>query len=138
MIARAELSFSGGPPVPLIKDGSWVRRGGAMLLSGSSLSWGVLAPVVGVKFASEFCLGLVSVKGIASDSLPSSSARSVIALFEEPRRSWRPRTRYAVAEKTTMKPMTMDSGQIWGRVLCTQHSSERKDLRFPDKAKSAY
>lgn len=129
-----EVLVSGGPPVPRIREGSWVRCGMVRVFRGSSLSWGVLVPVVGVKsagelcwsqlgvlspvvgvkfvtelvlvmgllvpvmevkFAVEFCLvlALVSAKGMASNSLPSSSARSVMARLVEPRMSWRPRTK---------------------------------------------
>lgn len=41
----------------------------------------------------ESVRGGVSASGISSVSLPISSARSVRARFEEPRRSWRPRVR---------------------------------------------
>ena len=81
-------SFSGGPPVPLIRDGSCVLWGAtrSRSLLISSRSPGVDVPLV--KVNSDSCLlRLVSARGIESSSLPISSARSVIARLDEPRRS---------------------------------------------------
>lgn len=61
----------------------------------SFLVMGVLVPVMEVKFGVELCLVLVlvSAKGMASLSLPSSSARSAMARLVDPRMSCRPRTK---------------------------------------------
>jgi len=69
---------------------------------------GVLVPegaLASRRVISESCLFL-SVRGIPSASSPISSALSCIAFLEEPSTSCRPRTMYAVAANTTMKPIT--------------------------------
>lgn len=110
-------SLSGGPPVPRILVGSCVLCGAARLLATSSRKVGgveiplsrpgVVMPLGrGVASESWMLVALVSARGMASCSFPISSARSVIALFEEPSMSWRPRASHAVAAKTAKNPIT--------------------------------
>lgn len=116
-------SFSGGPPVPRMREGSWVRRGGAMSDARSSAG-GVVVRLSG-SVIWELSLGVDEVRGIMSLSFPISSARSVMARLDEPRRSWRPRTKYAVAAKTTKKPIT---GRLGGRLNGMRRAYERRQL----------
>lgn len=69
----------------------------------------------------------VAVMGISSASLPSSSARSVIALFDEPRNRCRPLVMYAVMSIMAMKPKTgvvrMGVVSFWCFVVSIGHDA---------------
>lgn len=91
-VLGVEILVSGGPPVPLTKDGSCVLWGATRSVAKSSARLGVEG--VDSEVTSESCMFLVcTARGMESSSLPISSALSVRARFEEPRRSCRPRTR---------------------------------------------
>jgi hypothetical protein len=115
--ASVAVSVSGGPPVPLIRDGSWVLWGAIKSLVRLSTKPGVDVPLarLGVviplgRFTSDSRpLGVTLAKGIASDSFPISSARSVMARLDEPMTSCRPLTSHAVTATITKKPITMNN-----------------------------
>ena len=113
-----EVSVSGGPPVPRIREGSWAGRGAVRSLARSSAGPGETILLESVIWDS--CrLWLLWVSGMASSSSPISSARSVTARLEEPTNICRPRTRYAVKDSITTKPTTRYISEIskrngWG------------------------
>jgi len=97
-------SVCGGPPVPLIWDGPCALGGGTRSFVDSS---GEVAKLFSMAW--ESCLPDLpgeSARGMLSSSFPISSALSVIARFEEPKRSCRPLTIHAVTASMTTKPIT--------------------------------
>lgn len=112
------LSATGGPPVPVTESGSMVLEGACKPAvtwskgdnkgcpSGAASSAGVGGKDGSGVISPGGESRLISVRGILSGSGPSSSARSVVARLDTPKKSCRPRTKYAVKTNTTTYPMT--------------------------------
>ena len=94
-------SWEGGPPVPVIVEGSCACSGSCIIFVFSASSKGTFDAFRDRAVSASSASSCGSVKGMSSFLAPSSSARSVMARLEVPKRNCMPRVRYAVSVNTT-------------------------------------